>query len=129
MIPKGGRYHEADVTIKSAQSHSLTTAIALFFLIGNGPSMILVANVIHDAEYYILKGQNEKKWAAEDQALEAKLAELKKKHGQPPNIVYILWDDMTFGAVGFPGFPKKLWLHHAQHQSNGGRGDEFYSNV
>ena len=26
----------------------------------------------------------------------------------PPNIVYILWDDMTFGAVGFPALQKNF---------------------
>ena len=46
--------------------------------------------IVHDAEYYILEAQNGKKWAAEDKALNKKLAELKKKHGHTPNIVYIL---------------------------------------
>ena len=48
--------------------------------------------IIHDAEYYILKSQNGEKWAAEDKALDQKLAELKKKNGgKPPNIVYLQW--------------------------------------
>jgi arylsulfatase len=64
--------------------------------------------IIHDAEYYILKAQNAEQWAAEDRALDAKIAELRKKHGTPPNIVYILWDDMTFGAVGFPALQKNF---------------------
>ncbi len=59
--------------------------------------------IVHDAEYYIIEAQNGQKWAAEDKEIDKKLAELKKKHGQPPNIVYILWDDSAFGAVGFPG--------------------------
>ena len=64
--------------------------------------------IIHDAEYYILEAQNGQKWAAEDKALDAKLAELKEKHGTPPNIVYVLWDDTTFGAVGFPALQKNF---------------------
>lgn len=64
--------------------------------------------IIHDAEYYILEAQNGKKWAAEDKELNVRLAELRKKHGTPPNIVYILWDDMTFGAVGFPALQKNF---------------------
>ena len=32
--------------------------------------------IIHDAEYYILEAQNGKQWAAEDRALDAKLADL-----------------------------------------------------
>ena len=63
---------------------------------------------IHDAEYYILEAQNGERWAAEDKKLDAKLAELKQKQGSPPNIVYILWDDMTFGAVGFPALQKNF---------------------
>lgn len=64
--------------------------------------------IVHDAEWYILEAQHGEKWAAEDKALDAKLAELRKKHGKPPNIVYILWDDMTFGAVGFPALQKNF---------------------
>lgn len=64
--------------------------------------------IVHDAEYYILEAQNGERWSAEDKQLDAKLAELRKKHGQPPNIVYILWDDMTFGAVGFPQLQKNF---------------------
>ena len=65
-------------------------------------SLTLAEDIVHDAEHYILKAQNGERWAAEDQTLDAKLAELRKKHGQPPNIVYLLWDDTAFGAVGFP---------------------------
>ena len=64
--------------------------------------------IIHDAEFYILESQNKEKWATEDRDLSARLAELRKKHGTPPNIVYILWDDTTFGAVGFPGLQKNF---------------------
>ena len=64
--------------------------------------------IVQDAEYYVLEAQNGEKWAAEDKRLEVRLAELRKKHGRPPNIVYILWDDMTFGAVGFPALQKNF---------------------
>ncbi len=64
--------------------------------------------LVHDAEFYILEGQNGEKWAAEDEGLDKRLAELRQKHGAPPNIVYILWDDMTFGAVGFPALQKNF---------------------
>ena len=49
--------------------------------------------IVHDAEYYVLASQHGEAWAAEDAELDAKLAELREKHGTPPNIVYILWDD------------------------------------
>jgi arylsulfatase len=72
------------------------------------PSASLAKDVIHDAEFYILEAQNGKAWAATDKDLDAKLAELKKKHGQTPNIVYILWDDQQVGAVGDPMVQKHL---------------------
>jgi len=64
--------------------------------------------IVHDAEYYILEAQNGERWDAEDRELDAKLAELQKKYGQPPNIVYILWDDQQYGSVGFPHMQKNL---------------------
>jgi arylsulfatase len=64
--------------------------------------------IVHDAEYYVLEAQNGERWAMEDRKLDAKLVALRQKHGTPPNIVYILWDDMTFGAVGFPALQKNF---------------------
>ena len=40
--------------------------------------------IVHDAEYYVIEAQHGEEWAAEDTALQAKLDELKKKHGHPP---------------------------------------------
>ncbi|MEE9562760.1 MAG: sulfatase-like hydrolase/transferase [Thermoanaerobaculia bacterium] len=71
-------------------------------------SLTLAEDIVHDAEHYVLKAQNGERWAAEDQKLDAKLAELRKKHGQPPNIVYLLWDDTAFGSVGFPALQKNF---------------------
>ena len=62
--------------------------------------------VIHDAEYYILEAQNGERWAAEDVELDKRLAELREKHGAPPNIVHIMWDDTSFGDVGIPAIQK-----------------------
>lgn len=57
--------------------------------------------LVHDAEYYILQAQNGEKWAAEDTELDAKLAELRDQNGgKPPNIFYILIDDIGFGDLG-----------------------------
>ena len=46
--------------------------------------------VVHDAEYYIIEAQNGKAWAVEDGKLDQKLAELRKKHGSPPNIIHYM---------------------------------------
>ena len=62
--------------------------------------------VVHDAEYYILNAQNGDRWAAEDIDLDIKLAELRAKHGRPPNIIHVMWDDTAFGDVGIPAIQK-----------------------
>ena len=59
-------------------------------------------DIVHDAEYYILEAQNGERWAAEDKELDAKLAQLREKYGQPPNIIHVMWDDTSFGDVGIP---------------------------
>ncbi len=58
--------------------------------------------IIHDAEHYILEAQHGEKWAAEDKAIDQKLADLEKKHGTKPNIIHIMWDDTALGEVGIP---------------------------
>jgi len=67
---------------------------------------IMAQEIIHDAEYYILEAQNGEKWSAEDKDLDKRLAELKKKFGTPPNIVYVLFDDVAFGDIGMPAIQK-----------------------
>ena len=62
--------------------------------------------IVHDAEYYILDAQNGQKWSAEDSELDKKLAELRKKHGRPPNLIHIMWDDTAFGDIGIPAIQK-----------------------
>ena len=59
--------------------------------------------IVHDTEYYVLEAQNGDKWAADDKSIDAKLAEFRKKNdGKPPNIIYILIDDIGFGDLGIP---------------------------
>lgn len=65
-----------------------------------------IADVVHDAEYYILEAQNGKVWAVEDGELDKKLAQLRRKYGRPPNLVHLMWDDQPFGAVGIPPLQK-----------------------
>jgi arylsulfatase len=58
-------------------------------------------DIVHDAEYYVLEAQNGERWAAEDKELDAKLAAFRAKNGgRPPNIFYILIDDIGFGDLG-----------------------------
>jgi hypothetical protein len=87
----------------------ILTYAALVFLMGIGTVAAEEdGKIVHDAEYHILEAQNGEKWAAEDKALDQKLAELRKKNGQSPNIVYILWDDTAYGAAGFAGLQKNF---------------------
>ena len=55
---------------------------------------------VQDAEYYLLEDQHRDEWAAEDQDLDGRLAALRDKHGTPPNIIHIMWDDTAFGDIG-----------------------------
>jgi arylsulfatase len=59
------------------------------------------ADIIHDAEYAIIEAQNGEAWAADDKTIDKRLADIRKKNGgKPPNIVYILLDDVGFGEIG-----------------------------
>ncbi|MHC5071348.1 MAG: sulfatase-like hydrolase/transferase [Planctomycetota bacterium] len=61
------------------------------------------AQLNHDAEHLVLKAQHGQRWAKEDGEISARLAELRKKNGgRPPNIVFILLDDLGFGEMGMP---------------------------
>jgi arylsulfatase len=62
--------------------------------------------IIHDAEYYVLDAKHGERWAVEDKELDGKLAELRKKHGAPPNIIHVMWDDTAVGEVGIPAIQK-----------------------
>jgi hypothetical protein len=79
--------------------------IAILLLVVGAVS-VKAKEIIHDAEYYVLEAQYGEKWAAEDKALDAKLAELKAKYGTPPNIIHIMWDDTPVGEVGIPQIQK-----------------------
>ncbi len=82
--------------------------------------------IVHDAEYYILQAQNSKKWAAEDNEIDKKLEAIRKKNdGKPPNIVYILWDDQQFGAVGFPAIQKNMGYETPQLNKMAAEGINF----
>lgn len=61
----------------------------------------LADDLVHDAEYYISAAQNGEKWAADDKIVDEKLAAFRQQNGgRPPNIFYILIDDIGFGDLG-----------------------------
>jgi arylsulfatase len=78
---------------------------ALLAMLLSGVAQASTGNgkIIHDTEYYILEAQNGEKWTADDNAVNKKLAEFREKNnGKPPNILYILIDDIGFGDLGIP---------------------------
>lgn len=77
----------------------ITVVVGIFLL---GIISVKAQEIIHDAEYYILEAQHGETWDKEDKGLDKRLAELEKKHGTPPNIIYVLWDDIAFGDIGIP---------------------------
>lgn len=81
-------------------------AFLTFFIAGSVQLALAQDKIVHDAEYYVIEAQNGERWEAEDKTLDKRLAELKKKHGKAPNIIYILWDDMAFGDAGIPAINK-----------------------
>jgi len=85
---------------------NLVRSLAAIPLLGALAVTATANEIVHDAEYYVLEAQNGEKWAAEDKSLQQKLTELKKKHGAPPNIIHIMWDDTAFGDVGIPAIQK-----------------------
>jgi arylsulfatase A-like enzyme len=59
--------------------------------------------IVHDAEFVLLKNQHSDTWMKEDVDVAARLAEIREKNGgAPPNIIYILIDDVGFGEFGIP---------------------------
>ena len=72
-------------------------ALSLF----SSPVLAAESPIVHDAEFYVSQKQNGETWAKEDKALEKVLADFRKKNGgKPPNIFYILIDDIGFGDLG-----------------------------
>jgi arylsulfatase len=69
----------------------------------SSPSPAQAKSIQHDAEYYILEAQNREQWAKDDKAVDEKLAAFRQRNGgKPPNIVYILIDEIGFGDLGIP---------------------------
>ena len=74
-------------------------------LVATAPFAVIAADgpIIHDAEYRIIERQHGDRWSAEDTEINTKLAEIRERNGgKPPNILYILLDDVGFGEIGTP---------------------------
>ena len=88
---------------KSVFVYYLIATIAAMAFAGTNGLAEKNTKIVHDTEYYILEAQNGEQWAKDDKAVDEKLAEFRKKNGnKPPNILYILIDDLGFGDMGIP---------------------------
>lgn len=57
--------------------------------------------IVRDGEYDFLRAQFGEKWDAQDIEIDARLAEIREANGgKPPNILYVLIDDVSFGLMG-----------------------------
>lgn len=65
---------------------------------------------VFDMPHQIAQERNKEAWKVEDSAIDKKLAELKKKHGKTPNIIYVLSDDIGYGELGWQGGGKHRGL-------------------
>ncbi len=77
----------------------------LVFVVALGGSAAAGAakDIVRDSEYYILEAQHAEKWASDDKVVDDKLAAFRKGNGgKPPNVLYILIDDIGFGDLGMP---------------------------
>ncbi len=91
--------------IKSlSTSFAVCTAVTGMILANFASTAVAADNkLVHDTEYYILEAQNGKKWAADNKTVDEKLAAFRLKNGgKPPNVLYILVDDIGFGDLGIP---------------------------
>jgi arylsulfatase len=58
-------------------------------------------SIVHDGEYRYLEAQVGEQWAEQDARVDKRLAEIRNANGgKPPNILYILIDDVSFGMLG-----------------------------
>ena len=58
-------------------------------------------DIVRDGEFYFLQSQFADQWEKEDAIVDDKLIEIHKANGgKPPNIIYILIDDVSFGQMG-----------------------------
>ncbi|WP_170329049.1 sulfatase-like hydrolase/transferase [Ruegeria arenilitoris] len=78
-------------------------------ILKHASAMVLMASasfaqdtpIIHDGEFQFLRAQFGEQWDAQDTEIDAKLAEIRDANGgKPPNILYILIDDVSFGQMG-----------------------------
>ena len=80
------------------KNFTLLVFLSFYWGIANAESN---PNIVRDGEFYYLQSQFAEKWADEDVIVDEKLVSIHKENGgKPPNIIYILIDDVSFGQMG-----------------------------
>ncbi len=78
----------------------LHTLLPLLILTAS-PAVTQDAPIIHDGEFEYLRAQFGETWDSQDAEIDARLADIRAANGgQPPNLLYILIDDVSFGQMG-----------------------------
>ena len=79
----------------------VASTAAVLGLLSAGPLAAQDGGIVHDGEYLYLLDQYGEQWAAQDVEIDARLAEIRDANdGRPPNILYVLIDDVSFGLMG-----------------------------
>ena len=92
-----------NVLNRSDRGRVTLSAAALLISTGLACTAYADESIVHDAEYYILKAQHGEVWAEHDETVDTRLAEFQARNGgKPPNILYVLVDDLSFGEMGIP---------------------------
>lgn len=72
-----------------------------FLCFGSGAAIAQEGPIIHDGEFEFLRAQFGAEWDAQDIEIDSRLSEIREANaGQPPNILYVLIDDISFGQMG-----------------------------
>ncbi|MEQ9692620.1 sulfatase-like hydrolase/transferase [Shimia sp. SDUM112013] len=78
-----------------------TGVIALATSLTMNAASAAEGDIIHDGEYNFLRAQHGEKWDAQDVEIGDALAAIRDANGgKPPNILYVLIDDVSFGQMG-----------------------------
>jgi hypothetical protein len=70
-------------------------------LLGASGAAAQDGSIIQDGEFKYLLAQMGENWAEQDKRIDERLQEIRSKNGgKPPNILYVLIDDVSFGQMG-----------------------------
>lgn len=81
----------------------ITQRMLLLIIVVWGQQALARAPIIHDDPHFALLAEHGDDWKTIDQRVAATLSDIRKRNGgKHPNIIYILLDDVGFGAMGSP---------------------------